>query len=81
MDELGTHAMFPGNAQMTTAASAAQTKSGLGGISRPCLSRWQIRFRFGKSAGPFARLPQGNSADLPKRNSVLANPPARKTWA
>ena len=57
---------------------------GLGGlarISRPRHLRWQIRERFWQIRRTLARLPQGNSADLPKRNSVLANPPARMTRA
>ena len=40
-------------------------------LRQPC---WQIR-------QTFARLHQGNSADLPKRNNVLANQPAQMTQA
>ena len=54
---------------------------GLGRISRPHLSRWQIRERFWQIRRTLALLHQGNSADLPKRNSVLANPPSQMTRA
>jgi hypothetical protein len=38
---------------------------------------WQILHRFWQLCQSFALLPQGNTANMPRRDSVLANPPAQ----